>query len=65
MPLTKLVSMALTFSLSVPAGIFIGVGVSIHTGDELSDAKLWTLGAFDGVSGACLLTHATGVSRCC
>jgi hypothetical protein len=53
MSLTKLAAMAATFSLSVPVGIFVGVGVSMHTGDELSDAKLWTLGAFDGVSGAC------------
>lgn len=58
MPLTKLAAMAATFSLSVPVGIFIGVGVSMHTGDELSDAKLWTLGAFDGVSGACGLTRS-------
>jgi zinc transporter ZupT len=57
MPLTKLAAMAATFSLSVPVGIFIGVGVSLHTGDELSDAKIWTLGAFDGVSGACCLTR--------
>jgi len=51
--LIKLAGMVATFSLSVPLGIFIGVGVSLHTGDGASDAQVWTLGAFNGVSGAC------------
>jgi len=54
-PLIKLAGMVATFSLSVPLGIFIGVGVSLHTGDGASDAQVWTLGAFNGVSGACAL----------
>ena len=57
MPLTKLAAMATTFSLSVPVGIFIGVGVSVLVGDTLSNTTLWTLGAFDGLSGACCLTR--------
>jgi hypothetical protein len=68
-PLAKLAAMAATFSLSVPVGIFIGVGVSLHTGDEISDAKVWTLGAFNGVSGACGLTRCRpcccGCYCCC
>ncbi len=63
MSLAKLAAMAATFSLSVPVGIFIGVGVSLHTGDKISDAKVWTLGAFNGVSGACALTRCGALLR--
>ena len=37
---TKLVAMAITFALSVPAGAFIGVGVSLHLAEESENSTM-------------------------
>ena len=52
----KLVAMAVTFALSVPAGVFIGVGVTLHLEEESENSTmLWMLGAANGAAGGALL----------
>ena len=48
--------MAVTFALSVPAGVFIGVGVTLHLEEESENSTmLWMLGAANGAAGGALL----------